>query len=129
MLSHFLILFSSLLISIVSFAEVKGLACGGTEPFWSLDIDATNGKMHFSSPENMKGSTFAVTPPLKARGIQDTLIMVFKGIKSDVSATAISSAIAGKCNDGMSDTEYSYHVIYTNRKVVRYGCCDLKAQE
>ncbi len=128
MFTNLLVLVSTLLISTTAFAEFKGLVCLGTEPFWSLKIDALKGRMGFSAP-GAKAATYAVTKPLNAHGVQEMMVMVFKGLKSDVSATVISSSLAGKCTDGMSDAEYSYHVVYTNRKAVQYGCCELMAQD
>ena len=121
---------SGLFLSSASFAAIKGYVCTGTEPFFSLDINATSGKLHYTSPENEKGILYSVTSPLQARGIQEGNVVVFKGKKSDISATLLSSTIAGKtCSDGMSDNEYSYHLVYTTHQTVMYGCCEPKAQD
>ena len=129
-MNHLFIIITSLLLSSASFAAIKGYVCTGTEPFFSLNINATTGKMIYTSPENEKGSSYSVTNPLQARGVAEGNIVVFKGKKSDVSATLLSSTVAGKaCSDGMSDNEYSYHLVYTNRQTVMYGCCEPKAQD
>ena len=121
---------AGLLFSTASFAAIKGYVCSGTEPFFSLDINATTGKMIYTSPENEKGASYSVTKPLQARGIAEGNVVVFKVKKSYVSAILLSSTVAGKtCSDGMSDNEYSYHLVYTNRQTVMYGCCEPKAQD
>ena len=117
------------LFSTSAFAEFKGLGCQGTEPFWSLDVNVEKSTMRYSAPENLKGTVYKMAKPASAIGMGDLMVMVFKGSKSDVSATVLSADIAGKCSDGMSEYEYSYHVVYRKGAQVLYGCCEPKAQD
>jgi uncharacterized membrane protein len=110
-------------------AEVKGLSCFGTEPFYTLDIDVAAKKLTYRNPATEQDEVHLVFPPLHADGLPETGVMVFKGRRTDVNVTVISDSLAGKCTDGMSEGEYAYHVVYTNGHVVKYGCCEPKAQD
>lgn len=130
MLKNAILSAAVVLSSASAFAEFKGLGCLGTEPFWSLDVDVVKSKMTYTSPDNLKGSAYKMSQPSQAVGLQENMVMVFKAAKKDVSATVISSDLAGKkCSDGMSENEYSFHVVYRNGANVVYGCCEPKAQD
>lgn len=109
----------------VASANVNDLFCVGTEPFFALDISVANGMMKETSPEDLKGTMYKIDGPINAQGLQDSVVMVFKGHYSDITLNVISEHVAGKCSDGMSDEEYSYHLVYVNGQNVKYGCCKL----
>lgn len=127
-MSKNIIVLACLFLSFAAHAENKGLVCGGTEPFFSLNIDAVEGKLKYTSPENLTGTTYAVAGPLDAAGLPEGNAFVFQG--EGVSAALLSSSIAGAdCSDGMSDNKYAYHLIFTSGDGVKYGCCEPKAQD
>lgn len=116
-----------LLLSNSAFAELKGLNCLGTEPFWGLEVDVVKNQLAFKTEADEKPQYKKIKKPLQAYGVGENMVMVFKSLKQDISATVISSNIAGKaCSDGMSDTDYPYHVVYRNADMVVYGCCEPK---
>jgi uncharacterized membrane protein len=117
------------MFSTSAFAEFKGLVCFGTEPFWDIDINVTQGTLKYKAPENLKGTVYKMAKPVSAIGMGELTVMVFKGSRSDVSATVLSDQIAGKCSDGMSENEYTFHVVYRKGSEVKYGCCEPKAQD
>jgi uncharacterized membrane protein len=117
------------MVSAGAHAEIKGLVCTGTEPFFSVNIDVQSKKLTYSAPENVKGTIFSVTDPLQAQGLQKAKVMVFKDQRSDMTATVISDSIAGACSDGMSENQYAYHLVFTKGNSVKYGCCEPKAQD
>ena len=93
-------------------APVKHFQALGTEPFWSVDV--LQGKLRYSSPENLEGTTFASTEA------------------KDGSATRYIGTLEGKlvtlriepgtCSDGMSDTVYAYKASFTWGAQTERGC-------
>ena len=104
-------------------ANVNRLFCVGTEPFYAIDIHVSSGMMKLTTPEDLNGTTYEIEGPINAQGIQDNVVMVFKGRYSDITLNVISEHVAGKCHDGMSDEKYPYHLVYMHGDSVKYGCC------
>jgi uncharacterized membrane protein len=93
------------------------LSCGGTEPFWGLEIKGE--KVIFSNPYMESVTTEKVTLKQEAANTNSDFAFV---LTTESGATA--TVITGECNDGMSDTIYSKHIIYKNAEDVLYGCCN-----
>jgi len=104
-------------------AESKTLNCIGTEPFFSVEINVEEAKMTYTDPVE-HGHAHSIVGPLQAAGVQDDVVMVFKCKSMDVSATLLSEKLAGKCSDRMSEAEHTYHLIYRDGQLVKYGCCN-----
>lgn len=131
-----LVLFVSLIaLSLPAFAgkkeanrapnSVKGYKCGGTEPFFGVEIDGN--KVTYSSPDhdgkNKKAKPFLTSGPVGAYGM--TGATSYRTKKGDMVLTLLSASVAGgKCNDGMSDNLYDYHLTYVTESGTLYGCCD-----
>jgi uncharacterized membrane protein len=108
-------------------ADFKGFVCVGTEPFFSVDIDVNSGKLNYTAPEVLNGMDYKISKPMNAVGLNELTVVVFKG--KGVNATVLSNDVGARCTDGMSDNEYSYHLVLTRGDIVNYGCCELKAQD
>lgn len=123
-----LALFVALISGLISTSAFAArYACVGTEPFYSLDINTTTNRLRHSTPTNPTGNLYRITRPRQAQGIQTNMAFVVKGTLSDVSATLLSSQLTGHtCSDGMSDRAYGYHLVFTRRSQVFYGCCDIR---
>lgn len=99
--------------------------CVGTEPFFNVDINTTTHRLRYRTPTNLSGTLYAITNPLQAEGIQTGNVFMLKGTRSNISATLMHRNIAGRaCSDGMSDTAYTYHLVFNRSFNVRYGCCN-----
>lgn len=100
------------------------LACLGTEPFWSLEIDPATGEMRRQTPDDPQPSTTPLTVAwLGSARAPDMAVALEDGI-------AVLSA--KECSDGMSDRRYGIAVQifrsgvgYVDREV---GCCSLASQ-
>lgn len=113
------------LITISNSAWASNYRCVGTEPFFNIVIDPSSKKLRYSTPTNVDGTVYAITKSLQADGLQTGNVFMFKGTKSNVSATLTHSNIAGNaCSDGMSDTAYTYHLVFNRNLSVQYGCCN-----
>jgi uncharacterized membrane protein len=101
-----------------AFADLK---CGGTEPFWSLDIGAK--KAVYKGIEGDK-IEFEVASKQDATGLKPGIVQVFtlKG-KGPQSSAVVQRQ---RCSDDMSDIEYSYEVTLTLPKEVFHGCCEIQ---
>lgn len=75
---------------------MAALRAFGTEPFWN--VEASGGKLVFSTPEDIDGRTLAATAKMDG----DTVIHT--GNEGALSYTLTIKP--GDCNDGMSDNDY-----------------------
>lgn len=110
------------LFSTPALADVKGYACMGTEPFFSLKVQGQNLKLE--TPDGLN-SQMAVTGPITPHGVPEGAVAVYKSKENDV----VVSIVYGKCTDGMSDKEYPYHLVYSKDEHALYGCCEQQAQD
>lgn len=79
-------------------AELPTMQALGTEPFWSIKIDA--GTLTWSSPDDMPGTSFAAVGKAQDGGWRYT-----GTLKGETAELVIAP---GECSDGMSDTVYPY---------------------
>lgn len=104
-----------------------GLSCGGTEPFWHLELDT--GSARYSAPWHDRDIAFEIADvaAAEARGGHPAALLM--------SAPEIGEATAfiraGDCSDGMSDQTYPWSIGLLldgreGRKLVE-GCCKLPA--
>lgn len=91
-------------------------ACVGTEPFWSLNL--IKDKVILNDYSKKVNHTLDVTSRTSATGTSNDYAFVVTTKYSTL------TFLQGSCNDGMSDIEYSHHVIYKNGSNVLYGCCN-----
>lgn len=92
--------------------------CVGTEPFWGATILDT--KIVFASPELERPDSSSIVSRQTAAGVGPDFAFVIK--TKNLSATVVS----GACTDGMSDTEYTHHIVIDRGNTrVLYGCCNL----
>ena len=89
----------------------------GTEPFWSLEIEALPDKGHmakYSDPENVTGTHFAVQRFAGNNGL---------GFSGDIEGKPVQATITpGECNDGMSDRVYPYTATVAMGETILFGC-------
>lgn len=87
----------------------------GTEPFWALDIEAT--ELRFKTPDDTAGVRF----PAPARSLAgDTVSWTAQRDTAAIEARVWPA----KCSDGMSDREYPYTVRVTVAGTAYRGCAD-----
>lgn len=103
-----------------AFPDHDLLSCGGTEPFWHLDL-ASGYSAEFSSPEG--GWSIQPSALLKARG--RTMPFAFVGQDAERLVSAVITPEA--CSDGMSDREYGLSMTMIAETpgdiAVLSGCC------
>lgn len=101
----------------------SNIFCGGTEPFWSLRVEA--GTAELRRPEGPPVHySVAVREPFQGRN--DAIAMRFVS----ESGSDISALVQNKewCNDGMSDLEYAFevHIVgLAGGERPLQGCCSL----
>ena len=84
----------------------------GTEPFWSVRVDAD--KLHWSSPENMEGIDFTA---------QVEQLPTQRDYRGQLQGQAVSLTISdGPCSDGMSDQVHPWRVSWGLEGRVLAGC-------
>jgi uncharacterized membrane protein len=88
----------------------------GTEPFWSLDV--TPGKLRYSSPENLKGTTISSSETKDGASVRYTGTLEGKAVALTIEP--------GTCSDGMSDTVYPYKASFTWGDQTQQGCARAK---
>lgn len=98
--------------AIVSALPLRAL---GTEPFWALDIEAS--ELRFRTPDDTAGVRFPATAPSIAG---DTAS--WTGRRDTVAIEAHVWPV--KCSDGMSDREYPYTVRVSVTGTLYHGCAD-----
>lgn len=97
--------------------------CHGTEPFYSLEISGGRAvlKEDVSGPDSR---SFDVTGPTDASGLTSGNAFAFRSTDGKAVISILSSRFAGaKCTDGMSDSEYRYHMMFVSENSVLAGCC------
>jgi uncharacterized membrane protein len=104
-----------------------GLACSGTEPFWSLRPG--DGQAVFATPEG-GDRTFELAAALD-RGIEDDPRRALVAVRS---GTRLTAAITpASCSDGMSDRAYGLEILLILEDAgparLLNGCCSIAAGE
>ena len=98
-----------------SFAGISGdevVHFTGTEPFWGGQV--AGGSLTYTTPENQKGSTVAVSRFAGRNGVS------FSG---DLEGMPFVLAVTpGKCSDGMSDRSYPFAAMLQVKGEQRAGC-------
>jgi uncharacterized membrane protein len=97
-------------------APEKRFQALGTEPFWSLDV--MPGKLRYSSPENLTGTT------ISSSETKDGAAVRYTGTLEDKAVTLTIEP--GTCNDGMSDTAYPYKATFVWGNQTQQGCARAK---
>lgn len=98
---------------------ITSFHCAGTEPFWSFDVTAGEGR--FATPEG-PGETTALEDPVMANGRTDSWAL--RGLSGGLTAIVTRQL----CSDGMSDRAYglSLDLILSDGGMSYYsGCCEL----
>jgi uncharacterized membrane protein len=110
-----------LVLTQTAHAEIKGYGCVGTEPFFTVEVRGQN--LRYSAPaDEFKAQ---VSKRKDAMGMSEGYVSVYQNKKLNISVTVLE----GKCTDGMSDTEYSKHLVFVKGESVLYGCCEPLAQD
>ena len=93
------------------------LACGGTEPFWSLAIDGEAAT--FDTPDTPSTDWFA-SEWMPARGVLHRYVVRL----GSGYGTGYLALFRQACSDGMSDITYPFEaILVTPGQAVRAGCC------
>ena len=100
-------------------------SCAGTEPFWSLSVDAT-GAVRYETPDADQGGAVIQTVASENRRDRHALAMRFDGGRW---GDAVGVMRLERCGDGMSDREYGIAIdlllgAATEERMVS-GCCSL----
>lgn len=99
-----------------------GLACVGTEPFWSLRAFLPTHRAEFETPDNGGVELVLDTAPLPGTRFPRTLALPFSGRHEGVAVIR-----AARCSDGMSDRIFGLEAqIYMRGNADGLtGCCRL----
>lgn len=98
-------------------AMAANYSCIGTEPFWGLKM--VGSKMIFASPELERPTISSIDSKRSAAGVGPEFAFVVKSGKTT------ATVVTGACTDGMSDTEYTHHIVVDRgNESVLYGCCN-----
>ena len=93
-------------------SESETVTLLGTEPFWDFTIIGDSAT--YKSPENLDGSTFAVTRFAGNNGL---------GYSGELDGKAVQIAVTpGTCSDGMSDRDYPYTATINWGESTLRGC-------
>jgi uncharacterized membrane protein len=107
------------------------LACGGTEPFWSLNLAGTpstySGENWTNEEwvENVKLQNMAANPIIEQG--DGHWVMTLKRPSAEQYIHVLVARASPLCNDSMSNLSYPYEVILLKGKIPKpvYGCCQI----
>jgi uncharacterized membrane protein len=100
-----------------SSAGVK-LRCGGTEPFWGIDVTSAQAKY-----KPMDGAAMDLPITFRGASANNPTIAVIKAEAGDKSLGLFLQKVSA-CSDGMSDINYPYTITaLINGNTVYSGCC------
>ncbi|MFC3613511.1 SH3 domain-containing protein [Lutimaribacter marinistellae] len=93
------------------------LSCGGTEPFWSLDL-RQNGEAVYSTPDG-SALSFMAGELVPADGRRDRFLVTLGKNGWAVMRRTL-------CSDGMSDMAFGVDLdLYLGSGALRSGCCSI----
>ena len=106
-------------------ARAESFDCGGTEPFWSLDIQ--RGGMILERPDAAR-VIYRYVAPRTARGTTLDFVRVYQTTARRGAARPMTLVVRqdASCSDGMSDTAYSHSITLISAAEVLEGCCRLR---
>ena len=81
--------------------EGEVIEVSGTEPFWAMTIDQSEGAAAYSTPENIDGERFAIARFAGNNGLG------FTGTLEGGDPVTVTIT-PGECRDGMSDFTYPF---------------------
>ncbi|ANU07276.1 COG3650 family protein [Paraurantiacibacter namhicola] len=93
-------------------AEGESVSAGGTEPFWSVQIEGSEAV--FSTPENIDGTAFAVSRFAGNSGLAFTGAMDGEEV--------VLTVTEGMCSDNMSDYDYPFTATLQIGERLLEGC-------
>lgn len=94
------------------------LRCGGTEPFWSIDISSNK-----ASFKPMDGESMSLPVTFRSQSANNPTIAAVDARNKERNITLFLQKVA-ECSDGMSDIDYPFRVTtIINNKAVYSGCC------
>jgi uncharacterized membrane protein len=103
------------------------LFCKGTEPFWSVVIDAGKARYSLSGKDEQ---IFDATPWVEARGLRGHFVVRLKQADRSIGSEGFVVVTRAEdfCSDNMSDNEYPFNstVILPDGEVLG-GCCSRAA--
>lgn len=101
----------------------KATSCVGTEPFWSVKIDAKTVQWEWDGQTR----TIENKGPRAAVGMMGSYAALYQGKTSEdpnrFLNVIITDAGEGGCSDGMSDTVYPYTAHVLSGTDFHVGCC------
>lgn len=94
------------------------LRCGGTEPFWSIDVSRKT-----ASFKPMDGANMSLPVTFRSQSANNPTIAAVDARNKERNITLFLQKVA-ECSDGMSDINYPFRVTtIINNKAVYSGCC------
>ncbi|MGV6809278.1 MAG: COG3650 family protein [bacterium] len=94
------------------------LRCGGTEPFWSIDVSRKT-----ASFKPMDGENMSLPVTFRSQSANNPTIAAVDARNKERNITLFLQKVA-ECSDGMSDINYPFRVTtIINNKAVYSGCC------
>lgn len=118
---------------VLSFSNAKAsvLNCGGTEPFWGLEINEEAKTISYSQFSGDDNEAVVYKKLKKQQAPNDLTVSKYKakkGLARKKSIEAIVTITDGTnrtfCSDGMSDFNYQYEIFLDVDGQILQGCCE-----
>ena len=112
-------------------ADADQFKCGGTEPFWDLQISESEMQLRDMSGDSFdKVIKLVPTPAERARGTAEDFVRVYRtkiaGQDNEPVTVVLQKSDSSECSDDMSEKQYAYYAIVITRQFVLRGCCEKK---
>jgi uncharacterized membrane protein/SH3-like domain-containing protein len=96
------------------------LDCGGTEPFWNITISKQGVRYRDAEQQSMNFPVFSLN-----YSSNESNVWSIKAKNKANQKSAVLFLQQDRCDDGMSDNEYKYHIfVRFHNDIVLSGCCD-----
>jgi uncharacterized membrane protein len=108
-------------VALASASAQEVTSCGGTEPFWDLDIGPKQIQLRELGDRTM---TMASRPAGTARGYTADFLALYQGKVIEEEGRYMNVMIKrASCSDGMSDIDYPFEVLVLSGTELLRGCC------
>lgn len=126
-----LAILATLVLATTGVVKAEVLNCGGTEPFWSLEINEDEKTMTYTAFMTGEDEGVVYKKLKKNTSVNDLSVRSFKAKKGLVKKQEISAFVTVTdgnfrkyCSDGMSDFDFQYEVFVDIDGMILQGCCE-----
>lgn len=94
------------------------LKCNGTEPFWTLSV--AGNEVRLLTPDTRDSISKIAS---RQYAVNSNMAQVIK-----TSTSTLTLILGSDCRDGMTEENYTHHIVLQKAGKVFYGCCHLLAR-